>query len=302
MFLSHRIYRSGVVQNSIRTIRKQPGKSNLPLAQQSNILKYSIIGTGVTAAGTLAYTLQNALIPRSDSNLVQAATWPGYVKTRINGTFSYVLGGLGVTVGGAALTLRSRFLMNLMTKNSMFAFLGCLAAMWGTGALVQATPFNGSPVGAKALLYYLHMGVVGSIIAPVALLGGEACILAGAATAAIFAGLSLTAMVAPSDAYVGSYAAINAGMMLMLGACVASFFVNPASSAAGMGIYSFIMFGGLALFSYKGFADIQRTIDHAKAPGGFDPINHAVHISMDAINVFIRLVQIIAMAKNNKRK
>lgn len=300
MFLSHRIYRSGVVQNSIRTIRKKPA-NDVPLAQTSNILKYSILGTGAMAGAGLCYTLKNALIPRSDSNLVQAATWPDYVKTRINGTFSYVLGGLGFTVGGAALTLRSRFLMNLMTKNSMIAFFGCIAAMWGTGYICQATPFNGSPVGLKALLYYLHMGVVGSIIAPMALLGGEACLLAGGLTAAVMAGLSLTAMVAPSDAYVGSYGMINAGMMLMLGACVASFFVNPANSMAGMGIYSFILFGGLALFSYKGFADVQRAIDHAKAPGGFDPINHAVHISMDAINIFIRLVQIIAMAKNNKK-
>ena len=229
------------------------------------------------------------------------ATWPAYVKTRINGTFSYVLGGLGVTTGAAMLTLRSQFLMNLMTKNSMFAFLGCIAAMWGTGYACQSQPFNGSPVGAKALLYYLHMGVVGSIIAPMALLGGEACVLAAGLTAAVMAGLSLTAMVAPSDAYIGSYGVINAGMMMMLGACVMSFFVNPATSMAGMGIYSFIMFGGLALFSYKGFADVQRAVDHAKSPGGYDPVNHALHISMDAINIFIRLVQIIAMSKNNRK-
>lgn len=300
MFLSHRIYRSGVVQNSIRTIRKKPG-NDVPLAQTSNVLKYSILGTGAAAGLGLCYTLQKAMFPSADSNLVQAATWPAYVKTRINGTFSYFLGGLGVTVGGAALTLRSRFMMNLMTKNSMFAFLGCMAAMMSTGYLCQSTEFNGSPVGAKALLYYLHMAVVGSVIAPMALVGGEICILAGGLTAAVMAGLSLTAMVAPSDAYVGSYGMINAGMMLMLGACVASFFVNPATSMAGMGIYSFILFGGLGLFSYKGFADVQRAIDHAKAPGGFDPINHAVHISMDAINIFIRLVQILSMMKNSKK-
>lgn len=105
-------------------------------------------------------------------------------------------------------------------------------------------------------------------------------------------------MVAPSDAYVKTYGIVNAGMFLMLGACVMSFFMNPMTTA-GAGIQSFIILGGLGLFSVKGFSDIQRCIDQAKQPGQFDPVNNALHISMDAINIFIRLAM---MMGGNKRK
>lgn len=112
------------------------------------------------------------------------------------------------------------------------------------------------------------------------------------------AGLAFTGMVAPSDAYMKTYAFVNAGCFAMLGACVASFFVNPAS-VAGAGLSSFIVLGGLVLFSVKGFSDMQRCVAAAQQPGQFDPVNHSLAITMDAINIFIRLAM---MMGGNRRK
>jgi len=284
-----------ILTTAVRSLRGPPKPK--ALAQSgSNALKYGIYFAGGSAFFGLGYTLSNAISPKDTSNLHTLAYWPAYVKERINGTFGYCLGGVGVTAASAMATLRTPALMRLMGGNSMFAFLGCMVAMMGTGYACQATQFNGSPFGSKALLYYLHQAVVGAVIAPIAVIGGEACIFAAGLTAAIMAGLSISAMVAPSDAYMKTYGVVNAGMCLMLGACVMSFFINPAG-AAGMGLQSFIVFGGLGLFSLKGFSDVNRCIDLAKQPGQFDPINHAIHITMDAINIFIRLAMIMAGRK-----
>jgi len=253
---------------------------------------------GVSGVGGLAYSLKYALSPTTDSHLGRAQMWPQYVRDRLRGTFGYCLSGIGVTTVGAAATLRSPTLMRLLGGNSLMSFALCIALMMGSGYACQSVPFDGSAFGAKAALYYLHMGVVGGVIAPIAAIGGPVCVRAAALTAAVMAGLSLTAMVAPNDAYLSTYGPINAGCCLMLGACLVSF-VAPAGSAMSVGLSSFIMFGGLALFSVKGFSDIQKTVASASRPGQFDPINHSLHITMDAINIFIRLAMLMA---NGKRK
>lgn len=284
-----------LLRQSVRAFRQAPKKS---LTDTSKPLKYGAIFAGGCSLAGLGYTLTRSASPAQNAHIRDMGMWPSYVKDRVSGTFQYCLGGIGVTTAAAMATLRTPSLMRLMSSNSMFSFFGCIAAMMGTGMLCQSIPFDGNAFGGKALAYYLHMGVVGAVVAPIALVGGEACLMAAGLTAAVMAGLSLTAMVAPSDAYVKTYGVVNAGMFLMLGACAMSFFINPMTTA-GMGIQSFIIFGGLGLFGVKGFSDINRCIDQAKRPGQFDPINNAIHISMDAINIFIRLAMILG---GNRKK
>lgn len=260
--------------------------------------KAGMAGLGVFSVGGLAYSLKHALAPSESAMIHQAAVWPKYVRERLSGTFGYCLAGLGFTGVGAMAASRSATAMRLFGGNSMMSFFGCLVLMMGSGYACQMVPFNGSPLGLKAALYYGHMAIVGGVITPVLMMGGPVCIRAGAATLAIMAGLATTAMVAPNDAYIKMYGPINAGMFLMLGACVASF-VAPPMGAFALGLESFIMLGGLALFTAKGFMDLQKAADKAQSPGAYDPVNHSLHITMDMVNIFIRLVMLMS---GNRRK
>jgi len=264
----------------------------------STVVKGAGVAFGVCGVGGLAYSLKNAMMPAQDNNLARSTVWPQYVKDRVRGTFGYCLGGIGFTVAGAMATLRSPAAMRFVGSNSMMSFIGCIALMMGSGMICRSVPFDGNVLGMKSALYYLHMGIVGAVIAPIAAVGGSVCVQAAGLTAAVMAGLAFTGMVAPSDAYMKTYAFVNAGCFAMLGACVASFFVNPAS-VAGAGLSSFIVLGGLVLFSVKGFSDMQRCVAAAQQPGQFDPVNHSLAITMDAINIFIRLAM---MMGGNRRK
>lgn len=253
-------------------------------------------GSGVCGLGGLAYSLKHAFSPQDDALINKVAIWPKYVKDRVNGTFGYYLAGLGVTSAGAAAALRSQTIMRLVGSNSMLSFFGCIALMMGSGMACRSVPFDGSPLGLKAGLYYLHMGIVGAVIAPLCLsVGGAIALRAAAGTACVMGGLATTAMVAPSDAYLKTYGFVNVGCFVMLGACVASFF--PMQAGVQMGLASFIILGGLVLFSVKGFMDIQHCVTAAQQPGNFDPVEHSLRITMDTINIFIRLAQIMAFSK-----
>jgi len=268
------------------------------ITQRSTGAQAIFVGSGVLGLGGLAYSLKHAFSPADSAMIHNVAVWPKYVKERLSGTFQYVLAGCGATALGGMAALRSPTAMRLFGGGSLMSFAGCIALMMGSGYACQAIPFDGSPLGMKAALYYLHMGIVGGVISPICAMGGSVCVRAAGATLAIMSGLAMTGMVAPSDQYIKMFGPVNAACWLMLGACVVSF-VAPPMGALQMGIQSLVTFGGLALFSAKGFMDLQHAADRAQQPGQFDPINHALHITMDAINIFIRLVMIMS---NGKRK
>lgn len=280
----------------LRTVRTM---SQGPAAKGGlTAFKVGMTAVGVTGAGGLAYSLRYALAPAENANIRNVALWPQYVKDRVAGTFGYCMGGLGVTAAAAMASVRSQAVMRLVGGNTMMSFVGCMALMMGSGMLCRGVPFDGSPVGTKAALYYLHMAIVGAVIAPIMAVGGPVCLRAAAATMTIMGGLAFTGMVAPSDAYIKMYGPINAGCFLMLGACVASYFAAPMG-AVSLGLESFIMLGGLILFTGKGFMDLQHASAAAQQPGAFDPVNHSLSITMDAVNIFIRLAM---MMSGSKRK
>jgi FtsH-binding integral membrane protein len=73
----------------------------------------------------------------------------------------------------------------------------------------------------------------------------------------------------------------------------------PPTTALGAGLYSISLYGGLVLFSAFLLYDTQRIVRKAEtyplyAERPFDPINASISIYMDVINIFVRLVTILA--------
>jgi len=66
------------------------------------------------------------------------------------------------------------------------------------------------------------------------------------------------------------------------------------------------IYGGLAVFSGFVLYDTQKILEHARmAEHGLikrDPVNESISLELDMINIFIRLVQILAMQGNNRKK
>jgi growth hormone-inducible transmembrane protein len=194
-----------------------------------------------------------------------------------------------------------------------------MAAIVGTGYLAQSIDYSNTL--AKHAAWLLHTGVMGVVLAPMCLAGGPALFRAAWYTAGIVAGLSATAMCAPSEKFLTMAGPLSMGFGVVFVSCLGSFFFPP-HTALGAGLASIVVYGGLILFSGFLLYDTQRVIKRAESTptqghsaivydqfgqefprhgmvGGWDPINAQLSIYMDVLNIFIRIAM---MQMGSKRR
>lgn len=261
----------------------------------------AILGGGCLAGvGALCYYglgLSNEL-----GAVDKARFWPEEVRSKIRSTYLYFTGSLGITAVSAYGISRSRAVHTLMNANKWLVFGGSLVAMIGTSIACQSIPYEPG-LNAKHLAWMGHSAVIGAVIAPLMLLGGPLVLRAAAYTAGTIAGLSLTAACAPDQKFLtwGGPLALALG-----GICVVSIggMFLPATSAVGAGINSIVTYGGLVVFGGFMLYDTQKIIAIAETSTyqrrPYDPINASLGIYMDTINIFIRILMILA--SNNQRR
>ena len=65
------------------------------------------------------------------------------------------------------------------------------------------------------------------------------------------------------------------------------------------------LYGGLAVFGGFTLYDVQKILHHARlSQSGFmkkDVVNESISLELDFINIFVRMVQILAMRQNRRR-
>jgi growth hormone-inducible transmembrane protein len=120
-----------------------------------------------------------------------------------------------------------------------------------------------------------------------------------------------TAGVVGSLAYVGATAKTDQylyiGGPLLAGLCVVALsslapLVVPATAMRTLAMTEMVsMYGGLAVFGGFVLFDTQRVMANARM-GRHDPAAESIGLELDFINIFIRLVQILAMGGGGRRK
>jgi modulator of FtsH protease len=150
------------------------------------------------------------------------------------------------------------------------------------------------------LLFYLFTVVAGAYVGPVIkmylhMANGQAIVFEAAMTTAV--GMAVMAMIAQIARFnyqrVGSYA-IAALWGLMIVVIIAAFFhfMGPAA-------YSIYCWAGLALFSVLLLVDFMRLRD---TPANSSPVFLALSIYLDALNIFLFLLQIFGNSGSNNRR
>ncbi|XP_066180271.1 growth hormone-inducible transmembrane protein [Sylvia atricapilla] len=235
----------------------------------------------------------------------RAAIWPQYVKDRIQSTYMYFAGSIGMTALSAVAVSRTPALMNLMTKGSWLAIGATFAAMIGAGMLVRSIPYENNPV-AKHAAWMLHSGVMGAVVAPLAFLGGPLLIRAAWYTAGIVGGLSTVAMCAPSEKFLNMGGPLGIGLGFVIASSIGSMFLPP-TSAFGAGLYSVAVYGGLVLFGMFLLYDTQLVVKRAETlpvygVAKYDPINACLGIYTDTLNIFIRVATMLAGGGGGRKK
>lgn len=191
----------------------------------------------------------------------------------------YFGGTIAASAASAALCLRSPAMMNLVMRQGFLALAGTMVAMIGTGMVAQSIPYQ-EGFGAKQVAWLVHSGVIGAVMAPLCLLGGALVMRAAWYTAGVVGGLSAIAVCAPDEKFLKIGGILGIGLGTVFVASLGSMFLSP-TTALGAGLHSFVLYGGLLLFSGFLLHDTQRIIRRAETqpPYGYkgiapyDPIN-----------------------------
>lgn len=293
---ARRSLRSRLFQESATTTAETiPRLTDTPLRLGRGVV------AGASALGLGALVFYGLGLSNDVGILDKSHAWPQYVRDRIQSTYLYFGGGLGVTAASAVAVARTPALMNLMMRNSWVAIIATFAAVIGSGALARSIPYEKDKFGAKQLAWMLHAGIMGAMIAPMALLGGPLLTRAAWYTAGVIGGLSLVAVTAPSDKFLYMGGPLAIGLGVVFASSVAGMFLPP-TTRLGLGLYSLSIYGGLVLFSMFLLYDTQKIVHRAETVAHFDPVNHSISIYLDTLNIFMRIATILASGGGSKRK
>ncbi|KRT78405.1 hypothetical protein AMK59_8609 [Oryctes borbonicus] len=288
-----------------RTLRE---RAMAPASETSfNVGKGALAGGAVVGLGALCYY---GLGMSSEAGVLEKSMmWPQYVKDRIKTTYIYFGGSLAITAASAVAAFRSPAILRLVANNGFMGLAISLAAIIGTGMLAQSIEYT-EGFGPKQMAWMLHSSVLGAMIAPICFLGGPILIRAAWYTAGVVGGLSAVAVCAPSEKFLMMGGPLAMGLGVVLVSSIGTMFLPP-TTALGAGLYSVALYGGLLLFSGFLLYDTQRIIKQAEShpPNptlygirNYDPINAAIAIYLDTLNIFIRIATILAGGGSQKRR
>ncbi|KAH8358454.1 hypothetical protein KR093_000395 [Drosophila rubida] len=305
-------------RNYTEDSRESRNRSHLEQRTRSPTMKERLMGppsenaysmgkgaaAGAALMGLLALCYYGMGLSDQPSLYDRSVMWPQYVKTRIQATYAYFGASCALTASSAAAVFQSEALLSLIMRSGWLATLVTLGLVMGTGALTQAIEYEPG-FGLKQMAWALHCAVLGGVIAPMCFMGGPVLVRALLYTGGIVGALSLVAACAPSEKFLNIGGPLAIGLGVVFASSLASMWLPP-TTAIGAGLASVSLYGGLILFSGFLLYDTQRVVKAAEmhpehTSHRFDPINHAMAIYMDAVNIFIRIA-IILSSSDQRRK
>ncbi|KAH8312510.1 hypothetical protein KR044_011133 [Drosophila immigrans] len=259
---------------------------------------------GAALMGLLALCYYGMGLSKETSAYDRSVMWPQYVKSRIHATYAYFGASCALTAASATAVFQSDALLSLIMRSGWLSTLVTLGLVMGTGALAQAIEYQPG-LGIKQMAWALHCAVLGGVIAPMCFMGGPILVKALLYTGGIVGALSTVAACAPSEKFLNIGGPLAIGLGIVFASSLASMWLPP-TTAIGAGLASLSLYGGLILFSGFLLYDTQRIVKAAemhpeRSQYNFDPINHALAIYMDALNIFIRIA-IILSSSDQRRK
>lgn len=228
---------------------------------------------------------------------------PPFERQYLKETFTYTALSVGM-IGVAAKTLHNiGWSYRLMAANPWMVLgvglVGGIGTMMGTlytdpDNYIQKhafwAAFNMSEALVLAPLFFYHPAILAR---------------AGLYTVGIMGSISYVAATAKEDKYIWLGGPLLAGCAVVALSSIAPL-VLPVGSRALAGAEALSLYGGLALFGGFTLYDVQKVLHHARqvelGQRKKDCVNESISLTLDFINIFVRLVQIIAGQQRRNRR
>lgn len=128
---------------------------------------------------------------------------------------------------------------------------------------------------------------------------------AGLYTAGLMGSLAFVGATAKTDKYMYLGGPLLAGVAIVALSGLAPMVIPATAARTLMWSENIWLYGGLAVFGGFTLYDVQKVLHHARmAERGLmakDPVNESIHLELDFINIFVRMVQILAMQQSRRK-
>lgn len=217
------------------------------------------------------------------------------VKEKIQRTYAYVFGGFALTAAAATASHVSGLSLQVLTNTGLSVTL----TITSLASLITTLVVDKESVKTKHVAWAIFNGTMGVMLSPLGFLNPVLIAQAAAISLGVGGLLTLGAFMAPDREFLKWEGPLMTALTtLCVASTVAIFFPN---SAFAYGVDRASLYGGLVLFSGLLMCSTQRLIDEAeRKPYRFDPINSSISIYLDTMNLFIRILRILAENKRDK--
>jgi len=251
--------------------------------------------TAITVAGTVIAV--NVFFNRDTRDGLSLAE-----QSYLNDSFKYTGAGLVFTAVAARSLFRSGFAFRIMSANPWVVLGVGLVGSIGTRIGAMSTSPD-RPV-LKHMFWLGFNACQAATLSPFFFLSPAILGRAALYTCGVVGSLSYIGATATNDKYLYLGGPLLAGVTVVALSSLAP--MALPLGMRGLAITEAIsLYGGLAVFGGFVLFDTQKILQHARmAEQGVmvrDPLRESIGLELDMINIFIRLVQILAMQGNRKK-
>ncbi|KAJ5933915.1 hypothetical protein N7454_006244 [Penicillium verhagenii] len=228
---------------------------------------------------------------------------PHYERSYLNETFMHTGLGLGIIAIAARALHTTGWSYRLMAMNPWavlgVGLVGSIGSMYGT---FYTSPDN---YVMKYGLWTLFNLTQAALLSPLMFYNPALLARAGIYTVGLMGSIAFVGATAKQEKYLYLGGPLLAGVVLVAISGFAPMVLPATAARTLMWSERIWLYGGLAVFGGFTLYDVQKVLHHARlAERGYmkrDVVNESVHLELDFINIFVRMVQILSM-RNNSRK
>lgn len=225
-----------------------------------------------------------------------------YESSYLNSTFTYLGGGLTITAAAAYGLHRYGFSARIMAANPWLVLGVGLVASIGSMLGAQSLPPNHP---AKVPCWLLFNVSQAAVLSPLLFVNPAILARAGLYTAGVMASLCYVGATAKENKYLFLGGPLLAGVTVVALSSLAPMILPVTAARTLAATEALSLYGGLAVFGGFVLWDTQKILQHAKmVEAGVkqpDPLAESIGLELDFINIFTRLVQILALRDQRRR-
>lgn len=224
-----------------------------------------------------------------------------FSRSYLNRTFGYLAGGLSLTAAGAVALHRTGFSYRLMATNPWLVLGVGLVASIGGMIGAQSLP----PGPGKTACWLLFNASQAAVLSPLMFFNPALLARAGLYTAGVMGSICYVGATARDGQYLYLGGPLLAGVVVIALSSLAPM-ILPATAVRALAVTEALsLYGGLAVFGGFTLYDTQVILNHARmVQAGVkrdDPLAESIKLELDFINIFVRIVQILAMQQNRRK-